>query len=241
MRGALWVGAIVAAWVFMRLVSVDGVALSNCVPIPDQPGAVVCGGRVERRVALAAGAEPTLETIIAGPLPTQKPVSRAPLPTWLPAGVLGWEPEIHEASERAGLDPLMLAILVSIECPSGNPECGSYAGAHGLSQFMPGTAAAVETRSGLPCSDRMDPVTSLRCGAYHFVELLSMCGAIWSPDAEADAIACAGASYNAGPGYAPVMVAHVKAGGDPKTAPIPAETRRWVTMAVDMWRRAGRQ
>ena len=154
MRSAFWAGSFVAAFVFVRLTSVQ-MRAPDCVPLPGHPGAVVCGAVPARvGVALAAPLEgaATVETIIAGPLPTQKPVSRTPLPTWLPAGVLSWEAEIHEASERAGLDPLMLAILVSIECPSGNPECGSYMGAHGLAQFMPGTAAAVEARSGLPCS-----------------------------------------------------------------------------------------
>lgn len=166
---------------------------------------------------------------------------RLPLPTWLPAGVLRWEAEIHQAAAEAGLDPLALAILVSIECPSGNPNCGSYAGAVGLTQFMPGTADAVAARSGIPCWNRTDPVVSLRCGAYHFVELLSMCGDVWQEGQEADAIACAGSAYNAGPGYIPAMRRHILAGGDPRTAPIPAQTRQWVTLAMDRWHQAGRR
>lgn len=247
MKGAAWFAAGVAAVVFVRLTTVQG--QGDCVPLPGHPGAVVCGVKVASggHVALAAPLEgaATVETILADalatPLPT--PNMRAPLPTWLPAGVLMWEDEIREASARVQLDPLALAILVAIECPSGNAGCRSHIDppAVGLTQFMPGTADAVELRSGLPCSDRTDGPTSLRCGAYHLVELLSMCGALWRQDAEGDALACAGTGYSAGPGYIPAMKAHIRAGGDPRTAPIPAETRLWVSKALDMWTRAGRQ
>lgn len=217
-----------------------------CRPMPG--GGIMCTGRARPPAGSLPVAEAApldraaaVEAIIADPLPTRR--SFVPLPTWLPSGVLGWEAEIHEAAGRVGLDPLALAILVSIECPSGNPLCSSHIvpPAVGLTQFMPGTAAAVAQRSGLPCEDRTDPVTSLRCGAYHLVELMSMCSALWADGREANALACAGTGYSAGPGYIPAIRAHVQAGGDPRTAPIPAETRRWVTSALDMWRKAGRQ
>lgn len=238
-RAAVKVGCWSAALAFFWLVTQP--AQPRCVPLAGQAGAVVCGGRVGEAAVLAAPlhSAATVETILADPLPT--PNNRAPLPTWLPAGVLSWEPEIRAAAGRVGLDPLVLAIIVSIECPSGNAACGSYMGARGLTQFMPGTADAVAIRSGLPCAERTDGQTSLNCGAYHFVELLSMCGSLWTDGREANAIACAGAGYSAGPGYIPVMKSHVGAGGDPRTAAIPEETRRWVTLALDMWRRAGRQ
>lgn len=252
MRNAVWVGVAVFALAFVRLTAVQGGGLTNCVALTGHPGAVVCNGRV---LAAEAATVPTggqaageltdafrkAVTGAAAPRPTANP--QEPLPTWLPVGVLAWEDEIREASARVQLDPLALAILVAIECQSGNPGCRSHIDppAVGLAQFMSGTAAAVEQRSGLPCSDRTDGPTSLRCGAYHLVELLSMCGALWRQDAEGDALACAGTGYSAGAGYIPAMKAHVRAGGDPRTAPIPAETRLWVSKALDMWRRAGRQ
>jgi len=244
-RHAFWVGVTVAAIVFVQMVGVTTRGpLTNCVELPDHPGAVVCGGR---RVARAASADApeaaTVETILAGPLSTAVLTAdhAAPLPSWLPAGVLSWEAEIRTASEDVGLDPLALAILMSIECPSGNENCGSFAGAVGLTQFMPGTAASVEGRSGINCSDRTDGQTSLRCGAYHFVELLQSCGSLWYNGREGNALACAGTGYSAGAGYIPAFKAHVAAGGDPRYAPIPAETRLWVTKALDMWTRAGRR
>lgn len=246
MRHALWVGVAVAALVFVRLVAVGSRGpLDNCVPLPDHPGAVVCGGRLARGVAFAAPLDSmaTVETIVAGPLSTVAPTAdhSEPLPRWLPAGVLSWEAEIRAASSEAGLDPLALAILMSIECPSGNANCGSWAGAVGLTQFMSQTADAVESRSGIPCSDRTDGQTSLRCGAYHFVELLQSCSALWYNGREGNALACAGTGYSAGAGYIPAFKAHVLAGGDPRTAPIPSETRLWVSKALDMWTKAGRE
>lgn len=242
MRPAFWFGAMVAAVVFVRLTYVGGQgALDRCYVLPEQPGAIVCGARLAHAAPLEGAA--TVETILAGPLPTALPTPNhaAPLPSWLPAGVLSWEAEIRTASSEAGLDPLALAILMSIECPSGNANCGSFAGAVGLTQFMPATADAVESRSGIPCSDRTDGETSLRCGAYHFVELLQSCSELWYHGHEGDALACAGTGYSAGAGYIPAFKAHVQAGGDPRTAPIPSETRLWVSKALDMWTRAGRQ
>lgn len=241
MRPAFWFGAMVAAVVFVRLTYVGGQgALDRCYVLPEQPGAIVCGARLAHAAPLEGAA--TVETILAGPLPTALPTPNhaAPLPSWLPAGVLSWEAEIRTASSEAGLDPLALAILMSIECPSGNANCGSFAGAVGLTQFMPATADAVESRSGIPCSDRTDGETSLRCGAYHFVELLQSCSELWYHGREGNALACAGTGYSAGAGYIPAFKAHVQAGGDPRTAPIPSETRLWVSKALDMWTRAGR-
>lgn len=242
MRPAFWFGAMVAAVVFVRLTYVGGQgALDRCYVLPEHPGAIVCGARLAHAAPLEGAA--TVETILAGPLPTALPTPNhaAPLPSWLPAGVLSWEAEIRTASSEAGLDPLALAILMSIECPSGNEHCGSWAGAKGLTQFMPATADAVESRSGIPCSDRTDGPTSLRCGAYHFVELLQSCSGLWYHGREGDALACAGTGYSAGAGYIPAFKAHVQAGGDPRTAPIPSETRLWVSKALDMWTKAGRK
>jgi len=258
--GALRFGA-GAAFAALILLSMRP-PMERCWPLDNNPGAWACvgaarppGGAKAAELAPSGGRASDALTddfrqavlraaeYVAPEDRAPTPNPRTPLPTWLPAGVLRWEAEIHEAAGRVNLDPLALAILVSIECPSGNPLCSSHIvpPAVGLSQFMSGTAAAVAQRSGLPCENRTDPVTSLRCGAYHLVELMRMCSALWSEGREANALACAGTGYSAGPGYIPAMRAHVQAGGDPRTAPIPAETRRWVTSALEMWRKAGRQ
>lgn len=212
-----------------------------CVPLPGQPGATVCGGRVDRGlIAFAAAPEPTIETILADLLPTVD--TDAPLPPWMPAGVLIHEATIKRAARDVGLDPLALAILAAIECPSGNAACTSYVGARGIAQIMPQTAATLEMQTGFPCTSMAhDPLTSLRCGASYYVQGLRAASALWRQGREVDAIGAAGIGYNAGNGMIPRVVQHVQAGGYVCDAPVPAESRRWCSMATDMWRKAGRE
>jgi hypothetical protein len=232
-------GALTAAAALFYLVTrpVPGA----CVPLPGQPGATVCGGRVDRGlIAFAAAPEPTIETIVADPLPTVD--TDAPLPPWMPAGVLIHEVTIRQAARELGLDPLALAILAAIECPSGNAACTSYVGARGLAQVMPATGATIEAATGYPCSSQAhDPLTSLRCGGWYYVQCLRAAAPLWADGREVDAIGAAGSGYNGGPGFIPAIVRHVQAGGAVCEAPVPAESRRWCSMATDMWRKAGRQ
>ena len=243
MRQAVWVGVAVFAVVFVRLTAVQGGGLTNCVELAGHPGAVVCNGRsAQTGVAFAAPlhSAATVETILADPLPT--PNMRMPLPTWLPAGVLQYEAEIRQAARDVGLDPLALAILAAIECPSGNAGCTSYVGARGIAQIMPATAATLERQTGYPCTSMPhDPLTSLRCGSSYYVQGLRAASALWMSGREANAIGAAGIGYNGGNGLVPRVVAHVQAGGAVCDASVPAESRRWCSMATDMWRKAGRQ
>jgi soluble lytic murein transglycosylase-like protein len=101
------------------------------------------------------------------------------LPTDVPYGA-----EITAAAKKYGLDPALLAGLVKQE--SGfNPNAGSPAGARGLTQLMPGTAA------GLGVTNVLDPVQSLDGGAKYLRQQL---------DAFGGDVARALAAYNAGPG-----------------------------------------
>jgi len=101
------------------------------------------------------------------------------LPADVPYGA-----EITAAAKKYGLDPALLAGLVKQE--SGfNPNAGSPAGARGLTQLMPGTAA------GLGVTNVLDPVQSLDGGAKYLREQL---------DAFGGDVARALAAYNAGPG-----------------------------------------
>lgn len=239
-RAAVRVGCWSAALAFFWLVTQP--AQPRCVPLAGQPGAVVCGGVSGEAAVLAAPlhSAATVETILADPLPT--PNNRAPLPTWLPAGVLQYEAEIRQAARDVGLDPLALAILAAIECPSGNAGCTSYVGARGLAQVMPATAASIELATGYPCRDQAhDPLTSLRCGGWYYVQCLRAAAPLWAEGREVDAIAAAGSGYNGGPGFIPAIVRHVQAGGSVCSAPVPAESQRWCSMAKDMWERAGRR
>jgi soluble lytic murein transglycosylase-like protein len=101
------------------------------------------------------------------------------LPTGTP-----YADEITAAAKRNGLDPALLAGLVKQE--SGfNANAVSPAGARGLTQLMPATAA------GLGVSDPTDPAQALEGGAKYLKQQLDRFGGD---------VAKALAAYNAGPG-----------------------------------------
>jgi soluble lytic murein transglycosylase-like protein len=101
------------------------------------------------------------------------------LPASVPYGA-----EITAAAKRHGLDPALLAGLIEQE--SGfNANARSGAGAQGLTQLMPGTAA------GLGVTDPLDPAQSIDGGAKYLAEQLDRFGGD---------VARALAAYNAGPG-----------------------------------------
>jgi soluble lytic murein transglycosylase-like protein len=101
------------------------------------------------------------------------------LPTGTPYGS-----EITAAAQRNGLDPALLAGLIKQE--SGfNPNARSGAGAQGLTQLMPGTAA------GLGVTNALDPAQAIEGGAKYLKQQLDRFGGD---------VARALAAYNAGPG-----------------------------------------
>ncbi len=130
--------------------------------------------------ALAGATTPGTTAALATPTATATPTST---PSSLPAGT-PYAAEITAAAQANGLDPALLAGLVKQE--SGfNPTAGSPAGARGLTQLMPGTAA------GLGVTNVLDPVQSLNGGAKYLKQQL---------DAFGGDVAKALAAYNAGPG-----------------------------------------
>jgi soluble lytic murein transglycosylase-like protein len=119
---------------------------------------------------------------LASPLGTQA-ASATSTSSSLPAGT-PYAAEITAAAQANGLDPALLAGLIKQE--SGfNPNAGSGAGARGLTQLMPGTAA------GLGVSNVLDPVQSINGGAKYLKQQLEAFGGD---------TAKALAAYNAGPG-----------------------------------------
>lgn len=165
-----------------------------------------------------------------------------PLPGWLPAGVLSWEAEIHEASNAVDLDPLALAAVMAVECPSGDTNCRSSVGAMSLGQIMPDTATFIQNASGIPCAgDPWDGATSLRCAAWYYMLCLKTAGALWSKDNERAAIGVAASGYNGGPGFIPEMVARVRAGADPCDTGRYEEMRKHCAGVLAVWDRSGRK
>jgi soluble lytic murein transglycosylase-like protein len=101
----------------------------------------------------------------------------------LPAGT-PYAAEITAAARRNGVDPALLAGLVKQE--SGfDPNAGSPAGAQGLTQLMPATAAS------LGVTNVHDPAQALEGGAKYLRRQLDRFGGD---------VARALAAYNAGPG-----------------------------------------
>ena len=100
------------------------------------------------------------------------------------SGSAPYEQLIDAAAQKYGIDPAVLKGLIKQE--SGfNPNAGSPAGAQGLTQLMPGTAAS------LGVSDVHDPAQSIDGGAHYLKMQLDRFGGDYSK---------ALAAYNAGPG-----------------------------------------
>ncbi|MCX4239589.1 M56 family metallopeptidase [Paraliomyxa miuraensis] len=151
----------------------------------------------------------------------------APVPSdaigvaWLPASVRRHEPEIVRAAQRHGVDPALLAIVVHTES-RGRPEARSSAGARGLMQLMPSTAAEIAERRGLPppTPDALDePAYNLDLGAWYLARLIEQ---------HEGHLPLALAAYNAGPG----RVAAYQRG----ELELPEETRRYQATIEALWR-----
>jgi soluble lytic murein transglycosylase-like protein len=104
-------------------------------------------------------------------------------PSALPAGT-PYGGEITAAASKHGIDPALLAGLVKQES-NFDPNAGSPAGAQGLTQLMPATAAS------LGVTNVHDPVQALEGGAKYLRQQLDRFGGD---------VARALAAYNAGPG-----------------------------------------
>jgi soluble lytic murein transglycosylase-like protein len=132
------------------------------------------------------------------------------------SGSTPYESQIQAAASKYGIDPAVLKGLIKQE--SGfNPNAGSPAGAQGLTQLMPGTAAS------LGVSDVHDPAQSIDGGAHYLRMQLDRFGGDYSK---------ALAAYNAGPG------AVQRFGGIPPYA----ETRNYVKNVLsfaDQYRQDG--
>ena len=134
--------------------------------------------------AASSAAQPATAVAPAAPAAATMSLSgAAPGTSALPPGV-PYGAEITAAARKHGIDPALLAGLVKQES-NFNPNAGSPAGARGLTQLMPGTAA------GLGVTNVLDPLQSLDGGAKYLRQQL---------DAFGGDVPKALAAYNAGPG-----------------------------------------
>jgi soluble lytic murein transglycosylase-like protein len=146
------------------------------VAVPQPQGATSSTFATQLATATTAAASPaTATTATSGYLST----GASELPAGTPYGA-----EITAAAKKHGIDPALLAGLVKQE--SGfDPNAGSPAGARGLTQLMPATAA------GLGVTNVLDPIQNLDGGAKYLRQQL---------DAFGGDVTRALAAYNAGPG-----------------------------------------
>lgn len=150
-------------------------------------------------------------------MPVRQP---PPRPAW-------WTPTIGVAAQKSGLPAALLAAVVQVES-EGNPRAVSPAGAKGLMQLLPTTAAALGVR------DIFDPLDNASGGARYLAEWLLMYAqgdgkCIPAPSSCPQALQLALAAYNAGPN------AVRRYGGIP---PYP-ETQRYVREVLALYAQYG--
>ncbi len=112
------------------------------------------------------------------------PIAPAGATSAAAAGSTPYAAEIAAAAERNGVDPALLTGLIRAES-NFDPGATSPAGAQGLTQLMPGTAAS------LGVTDPLDPAQAIEGGARYLRQQLDRFGGDASK---------ALAAYNAGPG-----------------------------------------
>ncbi|HVZ31980.1 MAG TPA: transglycosylase SLT domain-containing protein, partial [Polyangiaceae bacterium] len=95
-------------------------------------------------------------------------------PRWLPQSVSRYGQAIEAAASAHGVDPALVSLVVLLES-QGNPNVDSPAGAIGLMQLMPATAAHIAAERGLPqptLAQLREPALNLDFGAYFLAQLL---------------------------------------------------------------------
>ena len=123
---------------------------------------------------------------------------------WLPPTVERWKDQMQAAGKRYDIDPELLAIIMTVES-GGNPKARSEAGARGLMQLMPQTAADIAKERLKPPRqqyDLEDPRNNIEFAAAYLSMLRDEFGeARHGPDWNTT-VEYVAAGYNGGPGTA---------------------------------------
>jgi soluble lytic murein transglycosylase-like protein len=153
--------------------------------------AVARVSQIEALLAQANGAAPVVPATQPASFQSQLQQASAAVPAAGPTAAGGGGPVdgqfsdlINAAAQKYGIDPALLKALIRQES-NFNPSARSPAGASGLTQLMPGTAAA------LGVSNPLDPRQAIEGGAKYLSQQLK------AFDGD---VRKALAAYNAGPG-----------------------------------------
>jgi soluble lytic murein transglycosylase-like protein len=222
LAAAGWWLALVGPWPVRPAAAIAGDATAGR-PVPAgtwqaaaPAGALLPGG--PGPVAPSSVSAGTLRAALAEAARSAHPSAPPTRPYW-------WTPAIGAAAQRTGLPAALLAAVAQVES-AGDPGAVSPAGAVGLMQLLPATAAALGVR------DLLDPLDNATGGARYLATWLRAFSG-GDPHCVADPSACptalrlALAAYNAGPG------AVRRYGGVP---PYP-ETQRYIQEVLALYAR----
>lgn len=209
MIGAVRVGLIAGGIAFAWLLAHAEPVTSRCVPLVGQPGATVCGGRVDEGIAWAAAA-PTMEVVVAEPLPVKATVTEA-IPAWMPSTCRELWPIFEQAGHAHRISPTLLSIVSLIESGCGgaaktsapNGVIVSSAGAAGVMQIVPATAQGIASNRGLVLPDdwRTNEALQIDYGAWLLAHEMRAYGQDESADPDyVETIRLACIAYNGGGG-----------------------------------------